>query len=239
MLPRTMTQHREEGPDAKRGAAEFDQYVAGYRDIINKNAAIVGESFEYFIDLRLDLLQAAARRAMPPARVLDFGCGMGATQQAMRRRWPDAELHGIDPSPESIRAAEELGLANASFRVSSGYTLPYDAGTFDLVYSNGTFHHIDHAEHPAVFREIARVLRPGGNAFIFENNPYNPVSVIVMRRTPIDANTKMLFPPYLARLQRRAGLRVEAVRYYVFFPKPLKFLRPAEKYLMRVPMGAQ
>jgi SAM-dependent methyltransferase len=218
--------------------AEFDQYAKAYRDIINQHAAITGESFEYFIEVRLDLLRSVLRGATP-ASILDFGCGIGATEQSMHRRWPSAELTGIDPSPESIKAAERLQIPRATFHVSRGNDLPFPDASFDVVYSNGTFHHIDHADHPAVFREIARVLRPGGHAFICENNPYNPLTVREMRRAPIDAGAKMLYPHYLARLQRRAGLRVNAKRFYVFYPKQLKFLRWTERYLRLVPFGAQ
>jgi ubiquinone/menaquinone biosynthesis C-methylase UbiE len=219
--------------------SEFDRYAESYEDLINKHAAITGEGFEYFIEVRLDLLDASLRGGPPPERILDFGCGIGATQRSMRRRWPGAELDAIDTSAASIEAAESLGIPRASFRVSTAIELPFPDRTFDVVYSNGTFHHIDHADHPAVFREIARVLRPGGHAFICENNPYNPLTVREMRRAPIDADAKMLFPHYLARLQRRAGLHVNATRFYVFYPKQLKLLRWTEKYLLRVPIGAQ
>jgi SAM-dependent methyltransferase len=218
--------------------SEFDQYARSYRDVINQHAAITGETFEYFIDLRLRLL-VNALAGPAPRNVLDFGCGSGGTEQAMGKLWPQADIDGIDPSPESIEAARKLGLPRTRFHVSVGTELPFADGSHDVIYSNGTFHHIEHSDHPAILREIARVLRPGGHAFIFENNPYNPLMVREMRRAPIDANAKMLFPHYLARLQRRAGLRVNATRFYVFYPKQLKFLRWSERYLMRVPIGAQ
>jgi SAM-dependent methyltransferase len=219
--------------------SEFDRYAQSYRDIITHHAALVGEPFEYFIEVRLNLLQALLGTSTP-ARVLDYGCGIGATEQAMRRRWPNAAIDGVDTSAGSLASAEALQVPNARFHLlRSGEKLPFGDGTFDVVYSNGTFHHIDHGEHPAVFREITRVLRPGGHAFVCENNPYNPVTVWGMHRAPLDADAKMLFPFYLARLQRCAGLQVEATRFYVFYPKHLKFLRWTEKYLARVPLGAQ
>jgi SAM-dependent methyltransferase len=222
--------------------AEFDQYAQSYRDIINRHSvAITGEDFEYFIGLRVGLmLDDVQRRGEPePRSVLDFGCGIGATEMVMRSRMPGARLDGVDPSPESIKTAAGQQVPNARFQVCAGIPLPFEDGSFDVVYSNGTFHHIDHAEHPAIFRELARVLRPGGHAFIFENNPFNPLSVYLMRSSPMDAGTKMLFPHYLAGLQRRAGLRVNATRFYVFLPKQLKALRWTEKYLKRLPLGAQ
>jgi ubiquinone/menaquinone biosynthesis C-methylase UbiE len=222
-------------------ASEFDQYVERYKDIINGCASITGESFEYFIALRLRLLaeELAGAGEPPPRRILDFGCGIGETERIMRERFPDAHIDGVDSSPESIKAANRLGVRDVTFHVSERVDLPFPAASFDLIYSNGTFHHMDHGTHPAVFREIERVLKPGGHLFVFENNPLNPLTVLGMRRNPFDQGTKMLFPWYLRRLERDAGLRVNALAYYVFFPKQLKVLRPTERHLRSLPLGAQ
>ncbi|SRR5260221_8710610 len=221
--------------------SEFDRYVDTYKEIINRGAAITGESFEYFIDLRLRLLaERLAETGEPtPRKVLDFGCGIGETERIMRDRFPEARIDAIDSSPESIRAADGLGLRDVTFHASDCVELPFPAASFDLIYSNGTFHHIDHGRHPRVFRELARVLRPGGHLFVFENNPLNPLTVLGMKRNPFDKGARMVPPWYLRRLQRDAGLGARAPSYYVFFPKHLKALRWTEKHLRGVPLGAQ
>jgi ubiquinone/menaquinone biosynthesis C-methylase UbiE len=220
-------------------ASEFDQYVGSYKEIINQRTAITGESFEYFIRLRVGLLAEAIAGEPPPARILDFGCGIGETERALGERFPQAGIDAVDSSSASIDAARALGLPRVDFHFSAGVKLPFDDHRFDVIYSNGTLHHIDHTEHPALLAEMARVLRPGGHLFIFENNPLNPLTVRNMRNNPFDAGTKMLFPWYLRRLEAGAGLRARAPRFYVFFPKQLKRLRWSEKHLGRVPVGAQ
>jgi len=60
-----------------------------------------------------------------------------------------------------------------------------------------------------------------------------------MRQNPFDAGVKMLFPWYLRKLVRSADLRARRPRFYVFYPKQLKGLRWSERYLRRVPIGAQ
>lgn len=222
-------------------ASEFDAYAGNYRDIINKNAAITGETFEYFIGLRLGLVQEALRTAgaASPKRILDFGCGVGATETELRERFPEAKLEGVDDSKESLRAAEALAIPEASFHLWDNQRLPFDDGSIDLVYSNGTFHHVPHERHPLVFSELKRVLKPGGRAFIFENNPLNPLMVRGMRNNPFDADAKMLFPWYLRRSMTRSGLKTESPYFYVFFPKQLKALRFTEPRLRRLPIGAQ
>jgi SAM-dependent methyltransferase len=221
--------------------SEFDQYVDRYKEIINARSAIVGESFEYFIRLRLGLLarELADASEPPPRRILDFGCGIGETERTMRELFPHATVDGIDSSPESIKAALHLGLRDVSFQVSEQADLPFETGSFDLIYSNGTFHHIEHSAHDVVVRELVRVLRPRGHLFVFENNPLNPLTLLGMYRNPFDRGARVLFPWYLRRLQRDAGLRINALRYYVFFPKQLKALRWSEPWLRTVPLGAQ
>ncbi len=222
-------------------ASEFDQYVQDYKEIIDRGAALTGETFEYFIELRVDLLRREIEAAgvRSPARILDFGCGIGATERVLRDRFPSAAIDGVDASAESLKAAGALALRDVTFHLSESERLPFPDGSFDLVYSNGTFHHIDHGKHPAVFGELRRVLRSGGHLFVFENNPLNPLMVRGMRQNPFDAGTKMLFPWYLRSLVRRAELRARAPRYYVFYPKQLKSLRWSEKYLRSLPLGAQ
>jgi SAM-dependent methyltransferase len=221
--------------------SEFDGYVESYRDIINRRAAITGETFEYFIDLRLGLVDEDLRATGKgsPRAILDFGCGIGATAQAMRRRFPDATIDGVDASERSIEEAAALGVERASFRHVERAPFPFPDDSFDLVYSNGTFHHVDRTLHASIVREFVRVLRPGGLVFVFENNPLNPLTVHGMRTNPFDAGTRMLAPWYLQRLVRGAGFATQAPQYYVFYPKALKRLRWTERYLRRVPIGAQ
>jgi SAM-dependent methyltransferase len=219
--------------------SEFDQYASDYKAIIDRNAAVTGETFEYFIELRVGLLAGAIARVATPRRILDFGCGIGATEKVLRERFPAAIIDGVDASAESIKAAEATGLRDVTFHFSESDRLPFGDASFDLVYSNGTFHHIDHGKHAAVFAELRRVLRPGGHLFVFENNPLNPLMVRGMRNNPFDAGTKMLFPWYLRRVVRGAGLFARAPKYYVFYPKQLKALRWSERYLRSVPVGAQ
>jgi len=223
----------------------FDGFAESYAESINKSAGLKmsGESFEFFIEYRISIMQQrlAVLSMLPKqATLLDFGCGVGATESVLRRRFPEARIHGVDPSAESVREAEALGLPNVRFHVASGTNrLPFEDGSVDLVYSNGTFHHIDHAEHAAVFRELHRVTRPGGKVFIFENNPLNPLVVYAMKTDPVDVGTRTLFPWYLRRLFLEAGFEVHGVDFYVFFPKALKPLRDRESWFRKLPFGGQ
>jgi trans-aconitate 2-methyltransferase len=81
-----------------------------------------------------------------PKRVLDIGCGPGALTATLLLQWPDAEIHGIDSSPEMIDRALRRGLSRRlSFELADITEWAADQ-PFDLVLSNACFHWIeDHA----------------------------------------------------------------------------------------------
>jgi SAM-dependent methyltransferase len=100
---------------------------------------------------------AAARELMGRTgtlTVLDFGCGDGALVAALRASgWTalGCDFPGVVPEQDGFRAI-----------VPDPYRLPFDDETFDLVVSTSVLEHA--ANKPQCFEEIARVLRPGGNA---------------------------------------------------------------------------
>ncbi|HZT61571.1 MAG TPA: methyltransferase domain-containing protein [Burkholderiales bacterium] len=106
-----------------------------------------------------------------PGRVLDAGCGAGRGLGLLRRRYPRAQLLGVDFARAAIRAASRSeSLAERVRRffrgVSSAHVcadfarLPLAAGAVDMVWSNLA---LPWAEDPvAALREFQRVLAPGG-----------------------------------------------------------------------------
>ena len=92
---------------------------------------------------------------------LDLGCGhqLLPSWQAARERefiaWAGVVV-GLDYDFESVRRH-----ATIAFRCRGNIgALPFHDGTFDLVTANKVVEHLDRPERP--FREISRVLRPGG-----------------------------------------------------------------------------
>ncbi len=67
----------------------------------------------------------------------------------------------------ALRNAEHLGL-DVDGRVADAERIPYDDNTFDLVVGHAVLHHIP--DVPAAFREVLRVLKPGGR-FVFAGEP--------------------------------------------------------------------
>jgi SAM-dependent methyltransferase len=96
----------------------------------------------------------AVKTSPDGVRVLDFGCGSGRMVKQLRALGYDA--HGCDTSIE--------GLPNCFLRKIgiNPYHLPYEDNTFDFIVSTSVLEHAQNKEE--CFREIHRILRPGGHS---------------------------------------------------------------------------
>jgi arsenite methyltransferase len=98
-------------------------------------------------------------------RVLDLGSGGGIdVLLSARRVGPTGRAFGLDMTDEMLtlaqRNAAEAGAANVEFLKGHIESIPLPAASIDVVISNCVVNLA--ADKPSVFREIARVLRPGG-----------------------------------------------------------------------------
>src|SRR5690606_36932551 len=116
-------------------------------------------------------------------RVLEYGCGKGENSLSMAARC--AFIHGIDISDVAIDSANSTarlrGISNADFRVMNAEQLAFENCTFDVVFGSGILHHL---ELSAAYRELARVLKPGGSAVFVEPLGHNPLINRFRDKTP-------------------------------------------------------
>ena len=100
--------------------------------------------------------------------ILDIGCGGGANLKRMADFCPQGKIYGIDISSESVKFArkEIKKLLNTRCFISQGnvMNLPYEKGTFDLITAFETVYFWP--DLPRCFREVWRVLKPGGTILI-------------------------------------------------------------------------
>ncbi len=107
----------------------------------------------------------AVAELRPGERVLDLGSGGGIdVLLSARRVGPEGRAFGLDMTDEMLalarRNAAEAGATNVEFLRGEIESIPLPAGSIDVVISNCVVNLA--ADKPAVFREIARVLVPGG-----------------------------------------------------------------------------
>jgi len=213
--------------------------VSSYDADLSRGLRLSGENKEFFAQGRLAVLarSLAAHGGAAPLRILDYGCAAGETTRLLADRWPAAQITGVDTSASLIGEARgKIRRSRCAFRVLSD--LPADAG-FDLIYCNGVFHHVAPEERAGVLAWIRHHLAPGGFFALWENNSWNPGTRLIMSRVPFDRDAVPLSPAYAVRMLRQAGFRVRSREFCFFFPRRLNGLRPLERWLRAVPLGAQ
>jgi ubiquinone/menaquinone biosynthesis C-methylase UbiE len=152
------------------------------------------------------ILRAAGITAQD--RVLDLGCGIGNILIALAERTDFIHpAAGVDVSPDLIRiGGREIARAGLQDRirlqVAPATRLPFEDGAFDVVLTSHVLKHLDDEALLASFREVARVLRPGGRFLLWEFDK-SPRSALLFW----SARLSGLPPPF----QLRTGATFSAV----------------------------
>lgn len=118
-------------------------------------------------------LTSALERIEPPRRVLDLGTGTGQGARAIAKRFPEAEVIGVDLAPAMVEEAKKLlepELADrVRYQAADASRLPFEDGTFDLVVLLNMI---------PFFEELVRVTAPGGAiVFAFSYGSATPIYV--------------------------------------------------------------
>lgn len=107
-------------------------------------------------------------------QVLDLGCGTGHLikdiQDACTRQGIQVAMHGIDIGVASVRECKEFlastGMQGIDIKEGDGAGMPLPDASMDCIVSSLSLHHWSRPE--AVFTEIHRVLKPGGQMVLFD-----------------------------------------------------------------------
>ena len=128
--------------------------VARHYENAELNQVCTAESFQA---ARLELERLSASSGT--GRLLDIGCGSGFILHAADSLF--SEVYGVDASMNMLLLARRY---RAQLVRASAYTLPFTDNAFHCVTCHATLHHLHDLE--ALFREIHRVLLPGGILYI-------------------------------------------------------------------------
>jgi SAM-dependent methyltransferase len=217
----------------------FDNHRENYADLVNESIRFSGLTIDFFIRAKArHLIEAAGRDLSDPsqARVLDVGCGLGLMHRYLVKTF--GQITGVDVAPETVEMAKK---ANPAVRYQSydGENLPFEDGSFDLVFAVCVLHHVPPSKLQRFADEMARVTAKGGMVAIFEHNPNNPLTRCAVDRCELDKDAVLLPASRVRSLLRQTGLARIRSRHIIFAPVEGRLAACLDRILGRFPVGAQ
>jgi len=215
---------------------DFDKFANQYENILDEQLDFFGEENSYFADYKIKLVKETI--GFEPKNILEFGCGIGRNLKFFSKYFPDAKVYGSDISSKSLDIAKEENPSVNLFLLNENEINNFTE-SFDLIFISCVFHHIKPDERKQAIKNIESMLTKNGAAYIFEHNPYNPVTRHIVNTCPWDTDAILLNMKESVDLMNYAGLEITEKNYSLFFPAALKALRPIENYLGKIPLGGQ
>jgi SAM-dependent methyltransferase len=219
--------------------SDFDVYADSYVAAVERSIAFCRQDLDYYTKRKADIIVEASNRLLgdpTSLRFLDVGCGIGATDAVLATRV--GELHGVDVAIEAVARAADQN-PSVKYQTYDGEALPYDDGSMDVAFAICVVHHVDPAQRCEFAAELRRVVRKTGLVFVFEHNPYNPLTRLAVDRCPFDCGVELLTRRSTARLLTQAGLEPVEARYFTFVPVDHPLVGRVERLLRWLPAGAQ
>ncbi len=220
------------GPTASDGTLLPDRSLPTFERDVERMFASIADRYDAFNHLATfgqDLLWRP--RALwelerfhrgPVVRVLDVGCGTGGLARLLAQRYPRAEVVASDFSRTMVRTAQRRtsprrGRGTIDFAAAHIGHLPFRAGAFDVAANAFVARNL--VDLGASFRELRRVLRPGGSLLTLEVS--EPPSPLVGRVFHAHFDHAV---PLIGRAFGREGP-------YSYLPRSLRSLPPRERLL--------
>jgi SAM-dependent methyltransferase len=217
---------------------EFDSYAQNYAELIRDPLRQkFTASDRFFAERKIQVIQRYYKTRGVDTRSLawlDVGCGHGELLRLGKSHF--AAATGTDPSAKMLEACSDLQV----FQQPSPDRLPFADKSFDLITAVCVYHHVPESERLGFTKEILRLLRPNGVFCLIEHNPLNPLTKLIVSRTPVDADARLLTAREARNLFSSAGCSILDTQYFLFLPERIhRYLGALEDRLSRIPLGGQ
>lgn len=117
----------------------------------------------------------------PKPQIIDLGCGPGTLTVKLLEVYPDAQVLGVDVSPEMLVKAAPLASAQVQFAMQD---IREASGAFDVVFSHAVLQWLE--DHPGVLAHMWNLLKPGGQLAVqlpsnFDSFTYQTARTVIQR----------------------------------------------------------
>ena len=214
---------------------EFDQHAADYEKKIPRLSGSNGFAIQKvakMAELRADNDQIET--------ILDFGCGIGLCSELLLETYKSANVICADTSSLSLeRLRQRISNQRLTTHHIESDALEVSSNSVDIALAACVLHHIARQDRQLWVDQVVEALKPGGELFIFEHNPWNPVTQLIVKTSPLDRGVRLLRPREVTRLLSSPSLKVDKVSYQLILP-PNSFLSQfTDRLLHRLPLGTQ
>jgi SAM-dependent methyltransferase len=162
--------YEEAGPDYAAWSPHFNMHFGFFRRGMNAfRREVMLEQMNLEVLRRLHLTDSTSAPASP--RVLDMGCGLGATLRSFASHLPSADLNGVTLVPWQLEQGRLLNqsdpqAANINLNLANYEHTTYPSESFDAIYAVESSCYGTAANKSRFVREAHRLLRPGGRLVV-------------------------------------------------------------------------
>jgi len=188
--------YSEAGPDYAAWSPNFNMHF-GYWvwgvNPLNREAMLERTNAEVAQRLQLD---------GKPRRIVDLGCGLGATARFLTRRYPQVRVTGVTIVPWQVEQARRLSSADVQF-VEEDYTATsFATASFDGAYALESSCHAPGADKAAFIREAHRILKPGARLVVVDGFRKLDTPMCALVRHAYDTMCRWYVLEQVAHLER-------------------------------------
>jgi ubiquinone/menaquinone biosynthesis C-methylase UbiE len=217
----------------------FDDLACSYDEELKDSLGKFGaRNINIFAEYKIKLIKSKLFNA--PSNILEFGCGTGRNNLFMKKWFPESRIYGCDISEKSLEIAGKTNPSVQYKKITNTDDLfrIYKV-SFDCIFISNVLHHIPFQEHKVWIDALYKILSNGGNIFIFEHNPYNPITKYIFNTSEIDKGATMLSPSYCFSLLQNANFTKIKREYTLFSLWRNNLFESFEQMLYWLPLGAQ
>ena len=148
------------------GATSFNKDRHAYLELLHTNRMKLkdkwGFDIEYYKNARMDLINHINEPREKELKVLELGCGLGASAAKIKYLYPNSEIYGLDICDEVIEIANSF--AKVEQTDVEIYEWPWEDEFFDYVVMGDVLEHLRYPD--VVLKKLHRMVKKGGHIIL-------------------------------------------------------------------------